>query len=75
MIDIKKYKIRDMTADLYQKSTMRSFYNDVQLSKRSCTKSIEDLLKYFKVLENRIQISHMWNIIEISAEKKRQNIQ
>jgi hypothetical protein len=67
-----KYKIRDMTTNLYQGTKFDRWTGQVEWSKRGKTwKTFDELKKHLNALEeSKIQLSSLWEVIEIDAESE-----
>jgi hypothetical protein len=65
-----RYKIRDMTTNLYQGTKFDHWTGHVEWSKKGKTwKNKEELQKHLNALEeSKIQLSPLWEIIEMSEE-------
>jgi hypothetical protein len=67
-----RYRVRDITTGLYQKSGYDKFTKETNWSKRGKTwLTLDDLKNHFKLLEeNRIPLSPLWEVVEILPTSK-----
>jgi len=67
-----RYRIKDIITGLYQKSGYDKFSKEPNWSKRGKTwLTLEDLKTHLKSLEeNRIQLSPLWEVIEILSSSE-----
>lgn len=67
-----KYKIRDIATSLYQGTKFNKWTGDVEWSKKGKTwAELEELKIHLKHLEeSRIQLSPLWEIVEIEKRKE-----